>query len=323
MPCSLSSSRLGLWGFWVLNSHLSCPTWLNERILDLSSNWVCWSYRRCSIIFHFPSFYQKEGSVLPPREILSCVSQVDTKAQKFTLCQKQALEHSRSASPILKWVQVPWGCYQQADSSFVPKKMGLRFCVSEQSPVGGCWLSLLSMHWIARSHRTCPQTRSISFSSQWCVMKAFLKTLQVDQPCDNLVSDTGVASLTKIRKTTSRVWISGDHALQRNCPVVIMFISTLARPYPSSCTYDLSLATSQSFLIIRCSCAQLCPILCDPMDCSPPGSSVHGILQARTLEWAAISFFGGSSWPRVRTHISCIVGGFFTVWAIREAQEMQ
>ena len=35
---------------------------------------------------------------------------------------------------------------------------------------------------------------------------------------------------------------------------------------------------------------QLCPTLCDPMDCSPPGSSVHGILQARTLEWVAISF---------------------------------
>ena len=39
--------------------------------------------------------------------------------------------------------------------------------------------------------------------------------------------------------------------------------------------------------------AQLCPTLCDPMDCSPPGSSVHGILQARILEWVAISFSGG------------------------------
>ena len=45
--------------------------------------------------------------------------------------------------------------------------------------------------------------------------------------------------------------------------------------------------------------AQLCPTLCDPMDYSPPGSSIHGILQARILEWVAISFSRGSSWPRI------------------------
>ena len=44
--------------------------------------------------------------------------------------------------------------------------------------------------------------------------------------------------------------------------------------------------------------AQLCPTLCEPMDCSPPGFSVHGILQARILEWVAIPFFCGSFWPR-------------------------
>ena len=48
-----------------------------------------------------------------------------------------------------------------------------------------------------------------------------------------------------------------------------------------------------------------CPILCDPMDCSPPGSSVHGSLQARILEVVAVSFSRGSSWPRDRTCISC------------------
>ena len=52
---------------------------------------------------------------------------------------------------------------------------------------------------------------------------------------------------------------------------------------------------------------QSCPILCDPMDCSLPGSSVHGILQARKLKWVAISFpRGKSSWPRVQTPFSCI-----------------
>ena len=51
---------------------------------------------------------------------------------------------------------------------------------------------------------------------------------------------------------------------------------------------------------------QSCPTLCDPMDSSPPGSSVHGILQARILEWVAISFSRGSSQPRDGTCISCI-----------------
>ena len=48
--------------------------------------------------------------------------------------------------------------------------------------------------------------------------------------------------------------------------------------------------------------------LCDPMDCSPPGSSVHGIFQARVLKWVAISFCRGSSWPRYRTQVSSIAG---------------
>ena len=55
-----------------------------------------------------------------------------------------------------------------------------------------------------------------------------------------------------------------------------------------------------------CSVAQWCLTLCNPLDCSPPGSSVYGILQARILEWVAISFFRGSSWPRDQTPISCI-----------------
>ena len=58
--------------------------------------------------------------------------------------------------------------------------------------------------------------------------------------------------------------------------------------------------------------AQLCPTLCDPMDCSLPGSSVHGIPQARLLEWVAVPFSRGSSQPRDQTQVSCIAGGFFT-----------
>ena len=55
-----------------------------------------------------------------------------------------------------------------------------------------------------------------------------------------------------------------------------------------------------------CEVAQSCPTLCDPVDCSPPGSTVHGILQARILEWVAISFSMGSSQPRDRTWVSLL-----------------
>ena len=60
---------------------------------------------------------------------------------------------------------------------------------------------------------------------------------------------------------------------------------------------------------VRAKSLHLCLTLCDPMDCSPPGSSVHGILQARTLEWVAMPSSRGSSWPRDQTrapHVSCI-----------------
>ena len=55
------------------------------------------------------------------------------------------------------------------------------------------------------------------------------------------------------------------------------------------------------------------PTLCDPLDWSPPGSSVHGIFQARVLEWVAISFCRVSSRSRDQNFISCIAGEFFTV----------
>ena len=65
---------------------------------------------------------------------------------------------------------------------------------------------------------------------------------------------------------------------------------------------------------------QSCPSLGNPVHCSPPGFSVLGILQARTLEWVAISFSRGSSRPRDWTQVSCIASRLFNLWATREAQ---
>ena len=64
--------------------------------------------------------------------------------------------------------------------------------------------------------------------------------------------------------------------------------------------------------------AQSCLTLCDPMDCSLPSSSVHGIVQARILEWVAIFFSRGSSWPTDWSRVSSIEGRNFTVWATRQ-----
>ena len=70
-------------------------------------------------------------------------------------------------------------------------------------------------------------------------------------------------------------------------------------------------------------CAQWCLTLCNPMDCSLPGSSVHGIFQVRILEWVTISFSKGSSQPRNRTSVSCVscIGtrGFLTTGTTWEA----
>ena len=69
----------------------------------------------------------------------------------------------------------------------------------------------------------------------------------------------------------------------------------------------------RSFLFVKSESAQSCLTLLDPMDCSPPGSSVHGILQARILEWVAIPFSRRSSQPRDQTQVSRI---YFYCWVI-------
>ena len=72
--------------------------------------------------------------------------------------------------------------------------------------------------------------------------------------------------------------------------------------------------SSFSFLV-----AQSCLTLCDPMDCSLPGSSIHGVFLARVLAWVAVAFSGGSSRPRDRTQVSHIAGRRVTLWATKEA----
>ena len=67
--------------------------------------------------------------------------------------------------------------------------------------------------------------------------------------------------------------------------------------------------------------AQSCLTLCNPLDCNPPGSSVHGIFQARILEWVAISFSRRSFQPRDWTQVAHIIGRRFTIWAMTHSQK--
>ena len=85
-----------------------------------------------------------------------------------------------------------------------------------------------------------------------------------------------------------------------------------------SCTSGVNLPPPPWALFLSqgvcvCSIAQSCPTLCNVMDCSLPGSSVHGTLQARILEWVAIPSSRGSSQPRDRTQVTSIAGRFFTI----------
>ena len=119
------------------------------------------------------------------------------------------------------------------------------------------------------------------------------------------------------------------HAFYRNHTYYTIHVRVKAEPAEGNYATVLSLLFYTIFLghkmlfyvpVVRYVSKSLSHVwVCDPMDCSPPGSSVHGILQARTLEWIAILFFRASSPLRIGTWVSCIAGRFFTIWATREA----
>ena len=101
----------------------------------------------------------------------------------------------------------------------------------------------------------------------------------------------------------------GKQVLKGPCPMGSFLHGSpesLSR-FPSSCRM---LGAHSS---IESEVAQSCLTLCDPMDCSLPGFSLHGLLQARVLEWVAISFSRGSSQRRDRTLVSCIPGRRFNL----------
>ena len=112
---------------------------------------------------------------------------------------------------------------------------------------------------------------------------------------------------------------------QRNFLINPTSVFSLAAPQPPKVTWIISPEQAEETITCYCCCclvAELCPTLCDPVACSLPGSSVHGISQAGILEWVAVPFFMGSSWPRSWTSVPCIGRRILYHWVTWEAQRI-
>ena len=113
-------------------------------------------------------------------------------------------------------------------------------------------------------------------------------------------------------------FLAGQQESKFNPVYVTSKLSFLTWHHPASLANPFSFSLKILYESMKVLVFQLHPTLCDPMDCSLSCSSVHGILWARIMEWVAIPFSRGSSWPRDWTRVSCITGRFFTIWPTRE-----
>ena len=126
-------------------------------------------------------------------------------------------------------------------------------------------------------------------------------------------------------------WALGNSHVQDNCHAMTAgnwsqiqdCLRLLNSPIPSLLSRLMCVVPGMSVCVCECICvcvcvcvlvAQSCPTLWDPMDCSLTGSSVHGILQARILEWTTMPFSRGSSQARDWTWVTYVAGRFFTIW---------
>ena len=138
------------------------------------------------------------------------------------------------------------------------------------------------------------------------VMRNSMGTLSLKTLRDRILSIQRLLRAEALDRTVRRRSLAGRQHLHPPC--LILQPPSLVTVEHLKCGYsDLTACVLTSL--------QLCPTLCDPMDCSPPGSSVHRTLQARILGWVAMpSSSRGSSRPSSRTRISCVsctAGGFF------------
>ena len=169
-----------------------------------------------------------------------------------------------------------------------------------------------------------PQTNSLGIFFKLCsAAAAAAKLLQsCPTPCDPIDGSPPGFPVPGIFQARTMEWVAislqvylfvytGETLLKgREVYMYSQFIVLICNSANNFSSYhELLITKSES----ESEVAQSCPTLCDPVDCSLPGFSIHGILQARILEWVTISFSRGSSRPGDRTWVSHIVGRHFTV----------
>ena len=185
--------------------------------------------------------------------------------------------------------------------------------------------------------RFCSKSSKLGFSSTWTQNFQMYKLVleKAEKPEIKLPTDTGSWKNKGTPKKKKNYFCSIDYTKAFDCVnhnKLWKIIKEMGIPHHLICSLRSLYAGQEAKVRTRhgtmdwfqigkseSEVAQLCLIFCDPMDCSLSGSSVHGIFQARVLEWIAISFSRGSSQPRNRTQVSRIAGRCFTIWATREA----
>ena len=237
-----------------------------------------------------------------------------------------------------------------SDGDTITRKVHrLPFCITQvisRSFPGGQWiqkrggLPLVLLH-LARNwgqEKPLPSVSGICQEARSWIYAMSTILMSIRGSCGH-GSLKGAASMTQDVMDRQCVW-AGSHGLRTYVSLCFQRTWNVARSCHSngvccglrwavSCTrsswatYGYHALSRHSRGLEKALVTQLCPTLCNPMDCSLPDSSVHEILQARIQEHIVISFSGVSFWPRDWTQVSCIAGRFFTVWATRKACNLE
>ena len=131
------------------------------------------------------------------------------------------------------------------------------------------------------------------YGKDMCFQKTLLLAERMDWRKQNGITSMFPSCFVGLSGLKSRILFFGLFRLNLYVPIMIRKVFN-TKSNSRGCTKSTSLA----HLTVLCLVTQLCPTLCDPMNCTPPGCSVHGILQARILKWAAMPSSRGSSQPR-------------------------
>ena len=131
--------------------------------------------------------------------------------------------------------------------------------------------------------------------------------------CDLMDCSPPVFSVLEIFQARILEWVAIPFSRESSQPRDWTQVSCIAGRF-----FTIGATSEAQIIQVKMLVTQSCLTLCDPMDCSPPVFSVLEIFQARILEWVAIPFSRGSSWPRYQTWVSHTAGRFFTIWATKQ-----